>query len=107
MVRDDRTAVDCEGCREGISAGLDGEAGPREAARTEEHLAGCEACRAWADLAAVVTRRVRTGPADPAPDLVTALVGPEPALPAPCGCAASCGCGCRQGLACRCTPRAA
>ncbi|GLZ54554.1 zf-HC2 domain-containing protein [Actinomycetospora sp. NBRC 106378] len=101
--------MDCERCREAVSAGLDGEAGARETAQADEHLGGCAACRSWADLAARVTRRVRTGPADPAPDLVTGLLGPDStglARPA-CGCAASCGCGCRQGLACRCTPQVA
>ncbi|MCD2189838.1 zf-HC2 domain-containing protein [Actinomycetospora soli] len=106
---DDLTVVDCERCREAISAGLDGEAGVRETARAEAHLAGCAACRTWAQLAAVVTRRVRTRPADPAPDLVSVLFGPDPTghLRPACGCAASCGCGCQQGLACRCAPRVA
>lgn len=102
---DDLPVVDCERCREAISAGLDGEAGAPETARAEEHLGGCAACRTWADLAARVTRRVRTGPADPAPDLVTVVLGPEPGRA--CGCAASCGCGCQQGLACRCAPQVA
>jgi hypothetical protein len=107
--------VDCERCREAISAGLDGEAGARETARAEEHRQGCAACRTWAELAAVVTRRVRTGPADPAPDLVTVLLGPEAVLSSPeavlsspvCGCAATCGCGCQQGRSCRCAPQVA
>nr|WP_281376433.1 zf-HC2 domain-containing protein [Actinomycetospora corticicola] len=102
------TVVDCERCREAISAGLDGEAGARESARAEEHRQGCAACRTWAELAAVVTRRVRTGPADPAPDLSTAILGPEAALSgAACGCAATCGCGCQQGRSCRCAPQVA
>ncbi|WP_433799038.1 zf-HC2 domain-containing protein [Actinomycetospora sp. CA-084318] len=93
--------MDCERCRTAISAGLDGEAGARETARAEAHLAGCAACRTWAELAAVVTRRVRTGPADPAPDLAAALLGGT------CDCAATCGCGCRQGLRCRCSAQVA
>ena len=91
--------MDCETWREVVSADLDGEATPAESAAVEEHLAGCAACRRWADRAAVVTRRARTRPAEAAPDLVGIVLGVSP-----CGCAATCGCGCQQGRACRCAP---
>lgn len=73
----------CDRCRELVSARLDGEAGhtgdvPDGA--VDAHLACCADCRVWADRAAVVTRLARTGPAEPGPDLVGAVVAASATL---------------------------
>ncbi|OLT12815.1 hypothetical protein BJF78_23405 [Pseudonocardia sp. CNS-139] len=68
----------CEDCRDAISAQLDGEDGPGEAAAVEAHLAWCRACRAYAERAARVTRLARTGLAEPVPDLVGAVLAAAP-----------------------------
>jgi predicted anti-sigma-YlaC factor YlaD len=73
--------MDCDRCREAMSAALDGEADAAERAAVEAHLAGCPDCRAWqhslADLTAV-TRRARTGVAGGGPDLVARVVDHAP-----------------------------
>jgi predicted anti-sigma-YlaC factor YlaD len=51
--------VGCERYREALSARLDGEDLPIEAAELDAHLAGCAGCRQWADDAAAVTRLAR------------------------------------------------
>jgi predicted anti-sigma-YlaC factor YlaD len=51
--------VGCERYREALSARLDGEDLPLEATELDAHLAGCAACRQWADDAAAVTRLAR------------------------------------------------
>lgn len=48
VLRDYRD-VDCEVAREALSARLDGEREPVPAARVDEHLDECAACRAWFD----------------------------------------------------------
>ncbi|TCK25979.1 putative anti-sigma-YlaC factor YlaD [Pseudonocardia endophytica] len=63
----------CDRCRELVSARLDGE-DPPDGRAVDAHLAECSGCRVWADRAAAVTRLVRTGPAEPGPDLVGAVV---------------------------------
>ncbi|GAA4828064.1 zf-HC2 domain-containing protein [Actinomycetospora corticicola] len=68
----------CEDCREEISADLDGESDADGRAAIEAHLAVCPACRAWREGAAVVTRSVRTAPADPGPDLVALVLPAAP-----------------------------
>jgi predicted anti-sigma-YlaC factor YlaD len=77
----DQHGMDCDRCREAMSAVLDGEADAAERAAVEAHVAGCAGCRAWqhslADLA-VITRRARTGVADAGPDLVARVVGHAP-----------------------------
>jgi predicted anti-sigma-YlaC factor YlaD len=45
----------------------------------DEHLAGCPACRSWAEAAAEVTRRARLAPATPVPDVTAAVLGRLPA----------------------------
>jgi len=47
----------------------------------DEHLAGCPACRGWADAAAEVTRRARLVPAQPVPDVTAAVLAQLPAAP--------------------------
>jgi len=51
--------VGCERYREALSARLDGEDLPLESTELDAHLAGCAACRQWADDAAAVTRLAR------------------------------------------------
>jgi predicted anti-sigma-YlaC factor YlaD len=63
----------CENVRESLSAALDGEAGPVPADDVAAHLAGCVACRAWADGAARVTRAVRLRAVD-VPDLTERIM---------------------------------
>jgi len=76
--RDDQQGMDCDRCREAISAALDGEADAGERAGIEAHLAGCAECRAWERDAAAVTRRARTGVAGGGPDLVARVVDHAP-----------------------------
>jgi predicted anti-sigma-YlaC factor YlaD len=78
VVGDDQQGMDCDRCREAISAALDGEADAAERAGTEAHLAGCPACRAWQHEAAAVTRRARTGIAGGGPDLAARVVAHAP-----------------------------
>ncbi|MEV0675545.1 zf-HC2 domain-containing protein [Actinosynnema sp. NPDC050436] len=70
--------VDCDTCREALSARLDGEAEPAPPADTDAHLDGCAACRAWQDDAAALTRSLRLRPAVATPDLVDAVVAAAP-----------------------------
>ncbi|MFC6087784.1 zf-HC2 domain-containing protein [Saccharothrix lopnurensis] len=74
----DNVGVDCDTCREALSARLDGEGEPVPAAETDAHLAGCAACRAWEGGAAAVTRSLRLRPATPTPDLATAVLDAAP-----------------------------
>lgn len=72
------SSLDCDGCREALSAALDGEADAGELARVDAHLAGCAACRGWRRDAEAVTRRARTGVVVGGPDLVDRVVGAAP-----------------------------
>jgi predicted anti-sigma-YlaC factor YlaD len=56
----DYGVVECEHCREALSAQLDGEDEPAERVAVDAHLAGCAACRQWLDAAAAITRLART-----------------------------------------------
>ncbi len=58
-VQPDYHRVGCERYREALSARLDGEDLPLDAAELDAHLAGCAMCRRWADDAAAVTRLAR------------------------------------------------
>ncbi|GAA3512037.1 zf-HC2 domain-containing protein [Actinocatenispora rupis] len=73
--------MECETCRESLSARLDGEAGPDPA--VDAHLAGCAACRDWSERAVALTRRLRVRPVPPAPDLTDRIMAaaPPPAPP--------------------------
>jgi predicted anti-sigma-YlaC factor YlaD len=70
-------AAGCPAFREALSARLDGEDEPIEAALTDAHLRRCADCRAWHEDAATATRlfRVRQVPGQPAgaDDLLAAL----------------------------------
>src|SRR5215831_15560398 len=52
----------CDRMRELFSASLDGELAELDEARVQAHLAGCGACRAYADTAAAASRLVRAAP---------------------------------------------
>lgn len=69
MFRDNRT-VDCDTCREALSARLDGEAEP---ASPDEHLRSCAACQEWHAAATALAGAVRID--DPTPDLADAVLG--------------------------------
>lgn len=73
------SSIDCDVCREAMSAALDGEADAAEQTRVDAHLAGCAACRTWQRDAEAVTRRARTGVVVGGPDLVDRVVGAAPA----------------------------
>ncbi|GLZ48489.1 hypothetical protein Acsp06_46740 [Actinomycetospora sp. NBRC 106375] len=75
---DDQHGMDCDRCREAMSAALDGESDAAEQARVDAHLDGCAACRAWRRDAETVTRRARTGVAEPGPDLVALVLDAAP-----------------------------
>src|SRR5262245_3184698 len=69
-----KAVMDCTTCRELLSAVLDGETTAAERAATDQHLAGCRACRAWSDAASRVHRLVRLRPAETVPDLAPAIL---------------------------------
>jgi predicted anti-sigma-YlaC factor YlaD len=66
--------VDCDACREAISALLDNEDPGVDLTLVEAHLASCAACRADAARATRLQRWLRRGPAEPVPDLTSALL---------------------------------
>jgi predicted anti-sigma-YlaC factor YlaD len=72
----------CEQWREVLSAQLDGEETPAEQAAAQDHLAGCDDCRAWFDQAAAVTRRARLSVTVAGDDLTDAVLDALP-MPAP------------------------
>ncbi|MEQ3554273.1 zf-HC2 domain-containing protein [Pseudonocardia nematodicida] len=65
--------MDCQQCRDLVSASLDGEASGAERAARDEHLARCADCRAFAGAAERITRLARVRPAEPVPDVATLL----------------------------------
>lgn len=78
----------CTRYREAISARIDGEDPGLPGEEVEAHLAGCPACRSWADAAASPALRAVASPAAPVtvdPALLARLVRPagaaEPARP--------------------------
>lgn len=66
--------MDCDTCREVVSARLDGEATPAEVAAAEHHLASCPPCRHHSALLAEQHRALRVAPAEPVPDLSVAIL---------------------------------
>ena len=66
--------MDCTACREAISARLDDETMAADAGLVEGHLAGCAACRAYLEAARGLQRRLRSRPAEPAPDLTAPIL---------------------------------
>jgi predicted anti-sigma-YlaC factor YlaD len=76
-----RCAVDCEMCREALSARLDGEQEPASPAAVDEHLSRCPACRRWEAEATKLTRALRVRPVVETPDLVAAVLSAVQAMP--------------------------
>jgi predicted anti-sigma-YlaC factor YlaD len=75
--------MQCTSAREAISARLDGEPLGIPARELEAHLAACHQCAAWAESAALVTRRVRRNPGPRVPDLTAAVLAALPRQPPP------------------------
>lgn len=69
-----RTDRGCTWAREELSARLDGEASPHDAAELEAHVAGCAACRRHARELEEVRRALRVQPAGAVPDLAPAIM---------------------------------
>lgn len=76
----DNIHVECDTCREALSARLDGEPEPVPSGQVDEHLAECSSCRAWHDEAAALTRTLRLRPATPVPDLTAAILDAAPEI---------------------------
>ena len=70
--------MDCEACRDVVSAQLDGEASPVEVAAAELHLATCTACATYQASVARLHRTVRVAAAEPVPDLSGAILAAHP-----------------------------
>lgn len=77
--------MDCDTCREALSARMDGEPEPVPAERTDRHLRDCPECRDWQRRAAALTRTLRVRSVDPVPDVterVLARARPPRRVPA-------------------------
>lgn len=81
----DNEDVECDTCREALSARLDGEPEGVPADQVDEHLATCASCLAWQEKAATLTRSLRVRPATPVPDLTPAIMAASPELAKPRG----------------------
>jgi predicted anti-sigma-YlaC factor YlaD len=66
--------MQCPVYREALSARLDGEPLGVPERALDEHLATCAACAAWAEDAALVTRRARLAAAPSVPDLTARVL---------------------------------
>jgi len=66
--------MQCQPCREAISARIDREDPGAPDHLVDQHLATCAACRAFAVGASSVRRRVSIRPADPVPDLTASIL---------------------------------
>lgn len=73
--------MDCNNCREAISAAIDGEASTVESEASTIHLSGCAECAAWRASAEALVRATRLSPADPVPDLTAAILSGSPVAP--------------------------
>jgi predicted anti-sigma-YlaC factor YlaD len=76
--------MDCDTCREAISAPLDNEDPGIDPTLVEAHLAACPACRAHVTQAGRLQGWLRLRPVEPVPDLTPAILarigptGPDP-----------------------------
>lgn len=73
--------MDCDACREALSARLDDELGDVERQAVEAHLRTCRGCAAHAEQLTELTRLVRLQPAASVPDQASAILArlrPEP-----------------------------
>jgi predicted anti-sigma-YlaC factor YlaD len=66
--------MNCEACREAISALLDNEDPGIDPTLVQAHLAHCPACRAETTQASRLQRWLRLRPAEPVPDLTPAIL---------------------------------
>jgi predicted anti-sigma-YlaC factor YlaD len=66
--------MNCEACREAISALLDNEDPGIDPALVQAHLAACAACRAATTQASRLQRWLRLRPTEPVPDLTPAIL---------------------------------
>jgi predicted anti-sigma-YlaC factor YlaD len=66
--------MDCDACREAISALLDNEDPGIDPALVQAHLDGCAACRAHVAQASRLQGWLRRRPAEPVPDLTPAIL---------------------------------
>jgi len=66
--------MNCEACREAISALLDNEDPGIDSALVQVHLAGCVACQADTTQASRLQGWLRRRPAEPVPDLTPAIL---------------------------------
>jgi predicted anti-sigma-YlaC factor YlaD len=66
--------MNCEACREAISALLDNEDPGIDPALVQAHLAHCPACRAATTQASRLQRWLRLRPTEPVPDLTPAIL---------------------------------
>jgi len=66
--------MQCQPCREAVSARIDREDPGVPDHLVKQHLASCAACRAFAEGASGVRRRVSIRPADPVPDLTASIL---------------------------------
>jgi predicted anti-sigma-YlaC factor YlaD len=71
----------CDQSRDLLSARLDGEASDDELAVLDRHLASCPACATFADELVTVDRVTRLTPAEPVPDLTTAVMASAAVAP--------------------------
>jgi predicted anti-sigma-YlaC factor YlaD len=69
----------CEECRESVSARLDGEVSALGSDAVDVHLLGCAECRAFERSAIALHRSLRVRPAEPVPDLTSAILAEVPA----------------------------
>ena len=71
--------MDCEECREALSARLDDEESSADALRSPDfHLEFCGACASWYEDAAMITRRARTSAVVAWPDVADAVLAKVP-----------------------------
>src|SRR5215475_4202051 len=72
--------MNCQDCREALSARLDGEdrAGSGEQIAADAHVESCADCQSWYDQAANVTRLVRIGLTLPSPGVPASVLDAAP-----------------------------
>ncbi|QXQ13151.1 zf-HC2 domain-containing protein [Skermania piniformis] len=74
----DYLVVECESCRDALSARLDGEAEGHDPGDVDAHLNVCSDCGDWLATVTTVTRELRVRPLAEVPDLVDAILAAAP-----------------------------
>ena len=72
--------VECDTCREALSARLDGEPEGVPAEQVDTHLETCAFCQTWHAEASALTRTLRVRAATPVPDLTAAILDAAPPI---------------------------